>query len=186
MTLWVRSEAYQPEEGPLLGWLLTIARNRAIDRLRGSARRPLAVGLAPAPGGDGSSDEERLVAIGEPVGFGTSADEPGDLAERRWRRAVVRAALAGMPHAERHALELAYDEGLTQVEVAQRLGLPLGTVKTRTRRGLLRLRAMLASVPDIGPDVGRAADGLGPAGGLAADGLGPDVGLAATTRGEPR
>ena len=64
---------------------------------------------------------------------------------------MVRTALDGMSEPERQVLELAYDDGLTQTEISERLGWPLGTVKTRTRRAMLRLRAMLESVPDIGP-----------------------------------
>jgi DNA-directed RNA polymerase specialized sigma24 family protein len=61
-----------------------------------------------------------------------------------------------MSEPERQVLELAYDDGLTQTEIAERLGWPLGTVKTRTRRAMLRLRAMLESVPDIGPGAARS------------------------------
>ena len=150
LTMWTRSESYSPEAGSLIGWLLTIARHRAIDRLRAQSRQPLVVG--PGPASDGAeSDLERLFALGQPIAFSAGADEPADLAERRWVGAVVRAAMEQMPEPERRALELAYDDGLTQLEIAERLGWPIGTVKTRTRRALLRLRARLESVPDIGP-----------------------------------
>ena len=151
LAMWNRPDGYAAEKGSLVGWLLAIARNRAIDRLRAASRRPLVVGLAPGTSDGAESDLERLMALGQPVAFAATDDQPPDIAERRWVRAVVRTALDGMPEPERRALELAYDDGLTQAEIAERLGWPVGTVKTRTRRGLLRLRAMLESVPDIGP-----------------------------------
>ena len=154
LAMWTRSESYSPEAGSLIGWLLTIARHRAIDRLRAASRQPVVVGFAPAMSDGAENDLERLLALGRPVGFGDAADEPSDVAERRWVRAVVRTAIDKMPESERQALELAYDDELTQAEIAQRLGWPIGTVKTRTRRALQRLRAMLESVPDIGPSPG--------------------------------
>jgi len=151
LAVWTRPDSYAAGAGSLIGWLLAIARHRAIDRLRAAARRPQLVGLTPSPTDGSQSDIERLLAQGRPVAFAAADDEPADLAERGWVRAVVRTALEGMSEPERRALELAYDDGLSQAEIAERLGWPLGTVKTRTRRGLLRLRAMLESVPDIGP-----------------------------------
>ncbi len=151
LALWQRPGGYAADKGSLVGWLLSIARNRAIDRLRAASRRPLLVGLDPGPSDGSESDLERLMALGRPVGSGATNDEPPDVAERRWVRAVVRTALDGMSEPERRVLQLAYDDGLTQTEIAERLGWPLGTVKTRTRRALLRLRALLESVPDIGP-----------------------------------
>ena len=150
LAMWTRSDSYVPEVGSLIGWLLTIARHRAIDRLRAASRQPLLVGLAPATSDRAENDVERLLSLGRPVAFADTAVEPSDVAERRWVRAVVRTALDEMPEPERRALELAYDYELTQVEIAERLGWPLGTVKTRTQRALLRLRAVLESVPDIG------------------------------------
>ncbi|MGD0863608.1 MAG: sigma-70 family RNA polymerase sigma factor [Candidatus Limnocylindrales bacterium] len=158
LATWTRADSYAPEAGSLIGWLLTIARRRAIDRLRAASRQPLLVGLAPAHSDGAESDVERLLALRRPVALADTADtavEPSDVAERRWVRAVVRTALAAMPEPERRALELAYDDELTQPEIAERLGWPLGTVKTRTRRALMRLRAMLESVPDIGPSSGQ-------------------------------
>ena len=151
LAVWTRSESYSPEAGSLIGWLLTIARHRAIDRIRAQSRKPVVVRLSPTPSDDSENDLERLFALGRPVAFGDGADEPAESAERGWVRAVVRTAIAEMPESERLALELAYDDDLTQAEIAERLGWPIGTVKTRTRRALLRLRAMLESVPDIAP-----------------------------------
>jgi RNA polymerase sigma-70 factor (ECF subfamily) len=151
LAMWTRPDSYAAGSGSLIGWLLAIARNRAIDRLRAASRHPMIVGIAPGPQDGGESDAERLMALGRPVGSSAAVDLPPDLAERRWVLAVLRSAIDGMPAPERQAVELAYDDGLTQTEIAARLGLPLGTVKTRTRRGLMRLRAMLEGVPDIGP-----------------------------------
>jgi RNA polymerase sigma-70 factor (ECF subfamily) len=150
LALWTKSEVYSPGAGSLIGWLLTIARHRAIDRLRSAARRPVVVGLAPSSADGQESDLERLLSLGRPVAFDATAYDPSDVTERRWVRAVVRTAIDEMPEAERRVLELAYDQEQTQVEIAAILGLPLGTVKTRTRRALLRLRAMLEGVPDLG------------------------------------
>jgi RNA polymerase sigma-70 factor (ECF subfamily) len=151
LAMWRQPNRYAADKGSLVGWLLSIARNRAIDRLRADSRRPLLVALDPGMADAAESDLERLMASGRPVGSGVTADEPSDVAERRWVQAVVRTALESMAEPERQVLVLAYDDGLTQKEIAERIGWPLGTVKTRTRRALLRLRAMLESVPDIGP-----------------------------------
>ena len=151
LAVWTRSESYSPQAGSLIGWLLTIARHRAIDRIRAQSRQPAVVRLAPADSDDTENDLELLFALVRPVAFSDGSVEPADSAERGWVRAVIRTAIGEMPEPERRALELAYDDDLTQAEIAERLGWPIGTVKTRTRRALLRLRAMLESVPDIGP-----------------------------------
>ncbi|MGH2407955.1 MAG: sigma-70 family RNA polymerase sigma factor, partial [Candidatus Limnocylindrales bacterium] len=78
--------------------------------------------------------------------------DPEALIDAAWLRDAVRGALDGLPLPERRALELAYYEELTQSEIATRLGWPLGTVKTRTRRALFRLRVVLAET--LGSDLG--------------------------------
>jgi RNA polymerase sigma-70 factor (ECF subfamily) len=92
--------------------------------------------------------------------FGSAAvdSQPEALVTRRWARSVVRTALAAMPDHDRRAIELAYDEGLTQAEIAARLGWPLGTVKSRTRRALAALRTSLEGVPGL-VDGARARSG---------------------------
>lgn len=158
LALWNRADRFNPAAGSLVGWLLTIARNRSVDRLRAAGRRPALVSIGGQSGDDMPDDEafERVLAAGEPVGMAAVAQDPEDALERSWTRGVVRAVIAGMPDTERVALELAYDEGLTQTEIAERLGWPLGTVKTRTRRALLRLRGALEGVLGDGDAIGGA------------------------------
>jgi RNA polymerase sigma-70 factor (ECF subfamily) len=118
--LWRVHERYDPNQS-LRGWVLGIARKRAIDQLR--KRRDVVVPLdsmREITGEDGRDVVERLVW----------ADE-------------VRAALAMLPDMQREVLELAYFDGYTQTEIAGRLDIPLGTVKTRTARGLQRLSGLL-------------------------------------------
>jgi len=124
---WTQASRYDATRGSVLGWLLTLARSRAIDRLRGRKTR-----LEPAP------DDNMLGQIPD---TGIPADEQLEWAGRA---AQVRAALEGLTMLQRVAIELAFYEGLTHAEIAERLELPLGTVKTRIRQGLLKLRDRLA------------------------------------------
>lgn len=148
LALWNRAELFDGSQGSLIGWLSTIARNRAIDRLRSAARRPAPValsGLAGANADPRAADDARdaILATAMPVAGVTVAPDPErevDIAELRHE---VDQALAGLPDQERQVLQLAYHEQLSQSEIAARLGWPLGTVKTRTRRALARLRDTL-------------------------------------------
>jgi RNA polymerase sigma-70 factor (ECF subfamily) len=156
LALWNRAELFDPAVGSLAAWLHTIARNRTVDRLRAAGRRPNLIPLSSASG----DDEEAGAALDRLVGAGTviagaaaSPGPEGELAATELRQ-VLRDALAGLPEAERTAIVLAYREELTQSEIAERLGWPLGTVKTRTRRALLRLRGALAE--ELGGGVGPA------------------------------
>jgi RNA polymerase sigma-70 factor, ECF subfamily len=151
LALWNRAELFDPKIGSLAAWLPTIARNRTVDRLRAAGRRPNLIPLSSAAGedeGDGAA-LDRLVATGTVIGgAGIGSGPEGELAATELRQ-VLRDALAELPEAERTAIVLAYREELTQTEIADRLGWPLGTVKTRTRRALLRLRGALAD--ELGP-----------------------------------
>jgi RNA polymerase sigma-70 factor (ECF subfamily) len=122
---WRQATRYDPERGTVATWLLVMARARAIDRLR--SRRGQAV----------RSEREGVVTAPAP-GPGPEAD--AITAEQVDR---LRAALRELTDAQRTAIELAYYEGLSQTEVAARLQEPLGTIKTRIRSGLLKLRAAL-------------------------------------------
>jgi RNA polymerase sigma-70 factor (ECF subfamily) len=151
LALWNRAELFDPAVGSLAAWLHTIARNRTVDRLRAAGRRPNLIPLSSAAGEDEQAGAalDRLVAAGTVIGgAGTGPGPEGELAATELRH-VLREALAELPEAERTAIVLAYREDLTQTEIAERLGWPLGTVKTRTRRALLRLRGALAE--ELGP-----------------------------------
>jgi RNA polymerase sigma-70 factor (ECF subfamily) len=144
LALWNRAELFDPAVASLGTWLRAIARNRAVDRLRAIGRRPA---LVPLPGEREASEShgglDRLG--GEPVVIGGAGRDPDPVvaAEAASVREAIGAALATMPDVERTVIVLAYREGLTQQEIAQRLDWPLGTVKTRTRRALARLRELL-------------------------------------------
>ena len=123
--VWRQAASYCPERGRPLAWLTTIARSRAIDRLRRERNdQQRAVPL----------DEAARAAGGESVEEGVMAGEV---------RAVVRAALDALVPEQREVIELAYYGGMSHSEIAAARGLPLGTVKTRTRLGLMRLREVL-------------------------------------------
>jgi RNA polymerase sigma-70 factor, ECF subfamily len=153
LTLWNRADRFDPASGSLMAWLGTMARNRTIDRLRAAGRRPQLVALGRA-GEDGSADEAlERAAEGGRADRGDAADDPVAALEAGEARRAIAEALAGMPGPEREVILLAYRDDLTQREIAERLGWPLGTVKTRTRRALARLRETLADVygPGLAP-----------------------------------
>jgi RNA polymerase sigma-70 factor (ECF subfamily) len=124
---WRQAARYEEGRGAVGAWLLTIARSRAIDRLRSRRGRP----------DEGPADEHVLLSFAAP----DPSQDSVLLAHERGE--TVRAALESLPLLQRVAIELAYYEGLTQAEIATRLEQPLGTVKTRIRLGLLKLREAL-------------------------------------------
>jgi RNA polymerase sigma-70 factor, ECF subfamily len=148
LALWNRAELFDGSQGSVIGWLSTIARNRAIDRLRSSARRPAPVplsGLVGMNADPGAADDARdaLLAAAAPIAGVTAAPDPEREVDVAELRREVDQALAEIPDQERTVLTLAYYEQLSQSEIAARLAWPLGTVKTRTRRALARLRESL-------------------------------------------
>jgi len=154
LALWNRAEMFDPTVGSLSAWLHAIARNRTIDRLRAAGRRPTLVAMssAAAPDEDATQALERLVSGGSIVGGASPPPGPEQSIAAVERHGAIAAALLAMPEAERTVILLAYQEELSQTEIAARLDWPLGTVKTRTRRALLRLREGLGA--EFGPGAG--------------------------------
>jgi RNA polymerase sigma-70 factor (ECF subfamily) len=150
LTLWNRAELFDPTAGSLAAWLHAIGRNRAVDRLRAAGRRPRLVALSSAsPDESETQGLERAVANGTVVAGAVQPPGPEEAADSAGLREAIRAAMTAMPDHERTVILLAYQEELSQTEIANRLDWPLGTVKTRTRRALLRLREALGG--EFGP-----------------------------------
>jgi RNA polymerase sigma-70 factor (ECF subfamily) len=154
LALWNRAELFDANQGSLAAWLHTIARNRTVDRLRAIGRRPRLVPVSSIGQEDeaDSSTLERIASTGSVVGGADIEPGPEAALDALEIRLTIRDALDGMPEVERTVILLAYRDNLTQAEIASRLGWPLGTVKTRTRRALLRLRDALGG--SLGPDAG--------------------------------
>lgn len=132
---WREAGRYDPSRGAVSSWLSTIARSRALDRQRARRRRaeePLDVVV---PSSDGS---------GGIAGSRATSANPQQQAEASERARAVASALEKLPPEQREVIELAYFGGLSQSEIAARTSLPLGTVKTRARLALEKLRAPLA------------------------------------------
>src|SRR5580704_4289624 len=119
-SIWRAAASYRPERGPGAPWLFTVARNAITNQWRVKTETPA------------ETADEPSLELG-----------PDGRAELAWRSFCVHRALEVLPSEQRVLVELAYWEGLTQREIATRLGMPLGTVKTRTRAALSRLAAAL-------------------------------------------
>ena len=126
VALWKQADRFDPARGAVGPWLFSMARHKAIDLVRREA------------------NHRRRAADVDPE-IEQAPDNVDDEAWRNLRRDRVRAALSELTEAQRTALELAFFAGLTHVEVAERLGIPLGTAKTRIRSALLKLREALGS-----------------------------------------
>jgi RNA polymerase sigma-70 factor (ECF subfamily) len=133
---WRSAAAFDPARGNVLTWLMIATRSRSIDRLR--ARRPA------------SRPEIRsLEEVADPP---AAPDDVEAASESRQWEGICRAAVSSLPEDQRRALELAYFEGLTHQEIAERTGSPLGTVKTRVRLGLMKLRERMRPYSKGGSD----------------------------------
>jgi RNA polymerase sigma-70 factor (ECF subfamily) len=118
--VWRSARSYRPERGAASSWLYAIARNAVVDRFR-----------------------SRPEPVAEPPDEASAEAGPAEQAEHGWLAWRVHRAIEELPQREREVLELAYWQGLSQREVAERLEIPLGTAKTRTRSALARLARLL-------------------------------------------
>ncbi len=152
--LWRNPDRYVEERGKFLGWLLSVTRNRAIDEVRSRGRRPLSESQIGDPdSGSSISDETPSEAAASALATAEMVDQ----------RAMVKRALADLPKEQRMAIELAYYKGLTQAEIAEALQTPLGTVKTRIRLGMQKLRVALEGrVGSVPPEEMRRDSPPGP------------------------
>jgi RNA polymerase sigma-70 factor (ECF subfamily) len=127
--VWRQAAAYDTSRGSPLAWLLTIARTRAIDRLR-----------------SGKQERQRSEPLNSADTVRAATHDPEESSVLSEQQRIVRAALAGLSPDQREVIELAYYQGLSHSEIASRLSQPLGTVKTRTRLGLIKLREALGPI----------------------------------------
>ena len=123
--VWRQAARYRPELGGARTWILTIAHRRAVDRVRAE-----------------QSHSDRIQRHARPDPDVHDQDELVDTMFRQWQATRVRAGLAGLTTLQREALELTYYKGYTNAQLAQALGIPLGTAKARIRDAIIRLRDM--------------------------------------------
>ena len=126
--IWSRASTYDPEKSSVFGWAVLLTRSRAIDRLRARDRRLRVVV---------ESTAENKVAEATDA---STVESAADTANKKDEAAHVRSLLNNLPEDQRQAIELAFFGHRTHHEIAAQLGQPLGTVKARIRRGLLKLR----------------------------------------------
>ena len=129
LRLWRRPRMYDPSRGRFVSWLMSVTRNRAIDEQRRRARRLREEG--------GDSEVVQAVPSADRL------DDPSVVATLSDERAAVRAAVAQLPPTQRRVIELAYFAGMTQAEIAEATSTPIGTVKTRVRLAMSKLREAL-------------------------------------------
>jgi RNA polymerase sigma-70 factor, ECF subfamily len=128
---WREAPRFDPSRGSVAAWLTVMARSRALDLVRSRARRARIT--------EAAAREDSTSA----PAMGPGAPNPGSGLEQDERRRAVTAALTALSQPQREAIELAYYEGLSQSEIAERLKEPLGTIKTRMRLGMQKLRQTL-------------------------------------------
>lgn len=130
LRLWRKPESYVVQRGRFTTWLTSVTRNRAVDEIRSRQRRYRHETASP------EQQERELPAA--------DRSDPALTTEMADQRRMILAALAELPAEQRQVIEMAYYGGLTQLEIAERLSQPLGTVKTRIRLGMQKLRVALS------------------------------------------
>ncbi|MGI8422730.1 MAG: sigma-70 family RNA polymerase sigma factor [Chloroflexota bacterium] len=130
LRLWTRAHSFDPQRGKLLSWLLTITHHRAVDEVRRRRAQPQIDGL-----------DEQLASKEEP------ASDPSETYAQIENREEIQRALGLLPIAQSKPIQMAYYGGMTQVEISNTLKEPLGTIKTRMRLGMQKLRVLLEREP---------------------------------------
>ncbi len=130
--IWRTASSFDASRGSVVAWVSTIARTRSLDLIRSQKRRARIMDEAAAMSSEGSSP-----------GLSSGVPSPDREVEMSEAQRLVRRSLADLPPPQRHVLELAYFGGLSQSEIAEKLSEPLGTVKTRMRSGMEKLRQAL-------------------------------------------
>ena len=130
LQIWSRAGDYDPEQSSVFSWAVLLTRSRVIDRLRARGRRSRVVVASTEDTPTGAADA-------------STVESAADTVEKHDEAARVRYVLNNLPSEQRETIELAFFEDLSHHEIAARLGQPLGTVKARIRRGLLKLRERL-------------------------------------------
>jgi RNA polymerase sigma-70 factor (ECF subfamily) len=131
LQIWEKAAKFDPQLGRASSWAAIMVRNKAIDRIRSSQRRTR---LAEEAG------TAQAIA-------GEAADTVNDTLHGHEQAKIIQTAIVELPQEQRQAIELAYFSGLTQDEISKKLNTPLGTIKARIRRGLLKLRDQLEGLP---------------------------------------
>jgi RNA polymerase sigma-70 factor (ECF subfamily) len=126
--VWRSAKTFDPQRGKPMAWLFNIARSRVLDRLRKRQRQ-------------GKITE--AIATATEIDFPTSSVDPFEDVEIAERRDLIRRALSTLPHEQRQAIEMAYYQGWSHQEIASATGISLGTIKTRIRLGLNKLRSAI-------------------------------------------
>jgi len=139
LAVWRRSTSFRADRGSARAWLMSIVHNAAIDRRRGRFKR-----------------EQEVVPIDDlEFRLESEADDAFAVVSEQIEAEQIRSALGSLPSEQRQAIELAYFGGLTQQEISDRTGTPLGTVKSRMRLGLQKLRTLLAD--SLGTELANSA-----------------------------
>lgn len=126
LTIWKKADQFDRQRGNPMAWMMILCRNRCIDALRRVEK-----------------NRQRSAVLDENTFLTGGSDSPLEIANHNEMRALLQKSLANIPSEQRRLIEMAYFEGFSQSEIAQHLDLPLGTVKTRIRSGMLKLRNVL-------------------------------------------